>query len=76
MRVHILMSMLLIFAVANVLAQAAPGNIVKYHTTINDVKYVYASAMPVARLKPGTFLTPIRSTASAMPSRSRATRLA
>src|SRR6202790_4047150 len=50
------MSMLVILGAANSLAQAAPGNVVKYHVTINDVKYVYASAAPVARLKPGDIL--------------------
>src|SRR5579872_5652561 len=48
--------MLLVFGVANALAQSAAGNVVKYHATINDVKYVYASAAPVARLKPGDIL--------------------
>ena len=28
-------------------------NVVKYHATINDVKYVYGSAAPVAHVKPG-----------------------
>jgi acetamidase/formamidase len=46
---------LLIFT-ANVVAQSAPANVVKYHATITDVKYVYASAAPVARLKPGDIL--------------------
>ena len=31
-------------------------NIVKYQATINNVKYVYASVPPVARLKPGDVL--------------------
>ncbi|HYA25124.1 MAG TPA: acetamidase/formamidase family protein [Terriglobales bacterium] len=31
-------------------------NVVKYQATINNVKYVYASAPPVARLKPGDIL--------------------
>src|ERR1700720_3282578 len=48
--------MLLLFAAVNTLAQSAPDNIVKYHATINDVKYVYASVPPVARLKPGDIL--------------------
>jgi hypothetical protein len=46
----------LLISTANVLAQAAPSNVVKYHATINDVKYVYASVAPVARLKPGDIL--------------------
>jgi amidase len=53
---HVLMSMLLILGTANVSAQTVPNNIVKYHATINDVKYVYASVAPVARLKPGDIL--------------------
>ena len=35
---------------------AAGQNVVKYHATINDVKYVYAVAQPVARLKSGDIL--------------------
>lgn len=35
---------------------AAAQNVVKYHATINDVKYVYGVAPPVARLKPGEIL--------------------
>ena len=31
-------------------------NSVKYHVTMNDVKYVYGVAEPVARLKPGDVL--------------------
>jgi acetamidase/formamidase len=54
--VYNLILTLLIFGAANVLAQSEPGNVVKYHATINDVKYVYASAEPVARLKPGDIL--------------------
>ena len=56
MNVYNLILTLLIFGAANVLAQSEPGNVVKYHATINDVKYVYASAEPVARLKPGDIL--------------------
>jgi len=37
-------------------AAAEAQNVVKYHTTINDVKYVYGVAPPVARLKPGDIL--------------------
>ncbi len=37
-------------------AQSTPGNVVKYQATISDVKYVYASAKPVARLKSGDIL--------------------
>ena len=34
----------------------AQGNVVNYQATINNVKYVYASVPPVARLKPGDIL--------------------
>jgi amidase len=54
--VYSLILTFLICGAANVLAQSAPSNVVKYHATINDVKYVYASAAPVARLKPGDIL--------------------
>jgi amidase len=50
------MLMLLLFSAANALAQGAPSNVVKYHATIENVKYVYASAEPVARLKPREIL--------------------
>lgn len=36
--------------------EAQNGNVVKYHSTINDVKYVYGVAEPVARLKSGDIL--------------------
>src|SRR5579864_1924853 len=49
-------SAVLVLSAASVFAQAAPGSVVKYHATINDVKYVYASVAPVARLKPGDIL--------------------
>jgi amidase len=46
-----------ILAVLVILGAAAGAqNVVKYHTTINDVKYVYGVAPPVARLKPGDIL--------------------
>jgi acetamidase/formamidase len=35
---------------------ARPNSLVKYHVTMNDVKYVYGVAAPVARLKSGDFL--------------------
>jgi acetamidase/formamidase len=46
---------------AGLLASAAAlaaqtGNVVKYHATLDDVKYVYGVATPVARLKPGDIL--------------------
>ena len=37
-------------------AQTTPSKVVKYHATIHDVKYVYASVPPVARLNPGDIL--------------------
>jgi acetamidase/formamidase len=37
-------------------ATVAAQNVVKYHSTMNDVKYVYGVAPPVARLKPGDVL--------------------
>src|SRR5229473_2180940 len=53
---HILAVLLLMGTTANALAQRATGNLVKYHSTMNDVKYVYGVAQPVARLKPGDIL--------------------
>src|SRR5580658_1368651 len=35
---------------------AQTANVVKYHATINDVKYVYGPAMPVAHAKPGDII--------------------
>jgi len=34
-------------------ARAQTPNLVKYHATINDVKYLYGSAAPVAHVKSG-----------------------
>lgn len=48
--------LLAILGVASPGAAAQAGTVVKYHTTINDVKYVYGVAEPVARLKPGDTL--------------------
>jgi acetamidase/formamidase len=48
-------SLLFILSIAAA-AVAQSGNVVKYHAGINDVKYVYATAEPVARLKPGDIL--------------------
>jgi amidase len=56
LKTHIVILQLLILNAANAFAQAAPDNIVKYRATINDVKYIYASAEPVARLKAGDIL--------------------
>jgi len=35
---------------------AQTPNVVKYHATINDVKYLYGSATPVARVRPGDII--------------------
>jgi amidase len=56
LRTNILTPLLLVLGAGNALAQVAPSHIVQYHATINDVKYVYASVAPVARLKPGDIL--------------------
>jgi amidase len=42
--------------VAATAGEAQNGNVVKYHSTINDVKYVYGVAESVARLKSGDIL--------------------
>src|SRR5277367_6694713 len=47
MRAH-----LLLFGVSFA-ALAQTSNVVKYHATINDVKYVYGPMAPVAHVKPG-----------------------
>jgi len=52
---YILAGLLLIGGVSDVLGQATSA-VVKYRATINDVKYVYAVAPPVARLKSGDIL--------------------
>ena len=39
-----------------VCAQVAAQSTIQYHATIDNVKYVYATAPPVARLKSGDFL--------------------
>ncbi|HLJ45666.1 MAG TPA: acetamidase/formamidase family protein [Bryobacteraceae bacterium] len=46
---------LLLFGAAFGLA-AQTANVVKYHATITDVKYVYGSAAPVAHVKPGDII--------------------
>src|SRR5580700_5632011 len=38
------------------IAGAQTSNVIKYHATINDVKYVYGQAAPVAHLKSGDIL--------------------
>ncbi|MBV8477474.1 MAG: acetamidase/formamidase family protein, partial [Acidobacteria bacterium] len=47
---------LILSAVVGSGAVVAAQNVVKYHATINDVKYIYGVAPPVARLKPGDVL--------------------
>ena len=51
MKIHILAGLLLLGSAGNALAQDVGGNVVKYHATIDDVKYVYGVAEPVTRLK-------------------------
>lgn len=46
---------LLVIAALNI-AHAQTGGTIRYHATINDVKYVYATATPVGRLKSGEIL--------------------
>ena len=55
-KIHILAGLLLLGSAGNALAQDVGGNVVKYHATIDDVKYVYGVAEPVTRLKPGDIL--------------------
>src|SRR5580704_1289404 len=49
MRIHLLLAL-------SCIAGAQTPNVVKYHATINDVKYLYGSAAPVARVKPGDII--------------------
>ncbi|HYL82986.1 MAG TPA: acetamidase/formamidase family protein [Candidatus Angelobacter sp.] len=44
----------IVIAATSAFAQTV--HVVKYHATINDVKYVYGVAPPVAHVKPGEFL--------------------
>jgi acetamidase/formamidase len=53
---YILAGLLVVTGAGDALAQDAGGNVVKYHATIDNVKYVYGLADPVARLKPGDIL--------------------
>jgi amidase len=55
-KIHILAGLLLLGSAGNAVAQDMSGNVVKYHATIDNVKYVYGVAEPVARLKPGDIL--------------------
>ncbi|MGA8152800.1 MAG: acetamidase/formamidase family protein [Terriglobales bacterium] len=50
----LLLGITAIFSLTTVLF--AQGNVVKYQATIGNVKYVFASVAPVARLKPGDIL--------------------
>src|SRR5580704_13045083 len=50
MRSHLLLFALLLCSLTGA---AQTPNVVKYHATINDVKYLYGPAAPVARAKPG-----------------------
>jgi amidase len=51
LRTSLILSVLVVLG-----ATAAAQNVVKYHATMSDVKYVYGVAPPVARLKPGDVL--------------------
>ena len=53
---YFLVMALLVAGTSGVLGQSTGGGVVKYHATINDVKYVYSTAAPVARLKSGDVL--------------------
>jgi amidase len=46
----------LLMFVCSLAVDAQTPNVVKYHATINDVKYLYGPAAPVARLKPGDII--------------------
>src|SRR5258706_10346396 len=51
--------LVLFFVVSSVSAQTSPGTkdeVVRYHATIDNVKYVYGVAPPVANVKPGNIL--------------------
>jgi amidase len=49
------MRVLLLFVMSSA-ALAQTANVVKYHATINDVKYVYGPAAPVAHVKSGDII--------------------
>jgi acetamidase/formamidase len=53
---YFLVIALLVAGMPVVLGQSTGGGVAKYHATINDVKYVYSTAAPVARLKSGDVL--------------------
>jgi len=57
MRVTLLSSTFSFLLFASIAAaQDSPERVVKYHATLDTVKYVYGVAPPVARLKPGDLL--------------------
>jgi amidase len=47
------MKIQLLLCAVSCAASAQTPNVVKYHATSNDVKYVYGAASPVAHVKPG-----------------------
>jgi amidase len=51
----LLLSFTLLFVAHNTLAQSK-AEVVQYHATIDNVKYVYGVAAPVARIRPGSIL--------------------
>src|ERR1700727_2452021 len=50
MRVNVLL------LIASCAVSAQTSNVIKYHATIMDVKYVYGPAAPVAHVKPGDII--------------------
>jgi acetamidase/formamidase len=52
----ILVSVLVLLSFGVAAAQTSPSNAVKYQATLGNVKYLFASAAPVAHLKPGDVL--------------------
>src|SRR5690349_10990059 len=51
-----LKSVLMFILVVSDIGFAQSANVVRYHVTMKDVKYVYGVAEPIARLKPGDIL--------------------
>ena len=51
-----MMRILFLFVSVALAATSQTANAVKYHATINDVKYVYGTAVPVAHVKPGEII--------------------
>ncbi|MBZ5573030.1 MAG: acetamidase/formamidase family protein [Acidobacteriia bacterium] len=56
MKTYLVAGLVAFGVVTQTLAQGAPPNVVNYQATINNVKYLFASVPPVARLKPGDIL--------------------